>query len=261
MEKSMTKGTLPDIIFGINPILEALLAGKRTFNKITVAKGAQHHRILQILRLAREKKIPVQYTDRRQLDRLTGRANHQGLIAYIAPVGYKSPEEIIAKAKLKGREALLCLLDEIADPHNLGAIIRSAEVLGVDGIVITRHHSCPVTGTVEKTSAGAIEHIPVARVDSLAGFIEKLKEAGFWIAGADMKSGACYKADLRGPLALVIGAEDKGLKRLVREKCDFLIGIPMAGKIASLNASCAASILIYEILRQRKMIDKRPSTA
>jgi 23S rRNA (guanosine2251-2'-O)-methyltransferase len=254
----MIEDTLPEIVFGVNPVLEALLAGKRAFNKVVVAKGIEQNRILQILRLAREKKIPIQYADRRQLDKLTERGNHQGIAAQIAPMGYKSLEEIIAKAKLKGPEALICLLDEITDPHNLGAIIRSAEVLGADGIVITKHNSCPVTGTVEKASAGAIEHIPVARVDSLAKFIDKLKNEGFWIAGADSNGKTCYETDLRGPLALVIGSEDKGLKHLVKEKCDFLISIPMAGKVASLNASCAASVLLYEIGRQRKMVDKRP---
>lgn len=248
---------MQDIIFGINPVLEALIAARRQFNKILVAKGTEQNRILQILRLARERKIPIQYVERKQLDKVTNKASHQGVIAQIAPIVYKSPEEIIIISKSKGKEGLICLLDEINDPHNLGAIIRSAEVLGVNGMFITKHHSCPVTGTVEKTSAGAIEHIPIARVDNLGNIIDKLKKENFWVVGADVKGEACYNVNLSGPVALVIGSEDKGLRNLVKEKCDFLVQIPMAGKVSSLNASCAASILMYEIYRQRKMIDKR----
>ncbi len=250
---------MQDIIFGVNPILEALISGKRSFNKILVAKGARENRLGRILRLAREKSVPVYYVDKKQLDDLVHKVKHQGIIAKIAPIDYSSPDEFINSIKLKGNQGVICLLDEIADPHNLGAIIRSAEVLGIDGIVITKRNSCPITATVEKTSAGAIEYIPIVRVDNLVNFIEKLKKENFWVVGADIKGDICYETNLAGPLAMVIGSESKGLRHLVQQKCDFLIKIPMAGPgpISSLNASCAASILMYEIYRQRKFVDKR----
>ncbi len=248
---------MQDIIFGINPVLEALVSGKRTFNKILIAKGVKENHILHILRLAREEKVVVQYVDRKQLDTLVHNKKHQGVIARISPVEYKSPEEIIASAKLKGKNGIICLLDEVTDPHNLGAIIRSAEVLGISGIVITKRRSCPITGTIEKTSAGAVEYIPIARVDNLVNFIERLKEESFWIIGADTEGETCYKANLEGPVGLVIGSEGRGLRHLVKKKCDFLVKIPVRGRISSLNASCAASVLMYEFQRQRKFIDKR----
>ncbi|MFH1784514.1 MAG: 23S rRNA (guanosine(2251)-2'-O)-methyltransferase RlmB [bacterium] len=248
---------MSEIIFGINPITETLVAGKRTINKILVAKNTHERRMLNIVRLAREARIPVIYTDKRKLEKFAPGMKHQGVVATVSPVQYASVEEIITLAAKKGKSSFICLLDGITDPHNLGAIIRSAEVLGAGGVVITKHHSCPITGIVEKASAGALEHIPVARVHNMVQFMEELKKKEFWVIGADSEGEPSYKVDLSGPVAIVIGSEGKGLRPLVRKNCDNLVSIPMSGKVESLNASCAASIIMYEISRQMKGVDKQ----
>ncbi|MFZ5634552.1 MAG: 23S rRNA (guanosine(2251)-2'-O)-methyltransferase RlmB [Bacillota bacterium] len=239
----------PDnIVAGVNPVREALKSG-RPVDKVLIAQGERGGRLGDIPALAREKGVPVHRVERARLDTLAGSSRHQGVMAYIAARQYKSLEDILGSA---GDPPFLLLLDEINDPHNLGAILRTAEAAGVHGVVIPRRRSVTLTPAVARVSAGAVEHVPVARVTNMAQTIEGLKERGFWIVGADAAGPEVFwRAGLDGPLALVVGGEDKGLGRLVREKCDLLVKIPMTGRISSLNASVAAALLMYEVLRQR----------
>ncbi|HHW43735.1 23S rRNA (guanosine(2251)-2'-O)-methyltransferase RlmB [Desulfofundulus thermobenzoicus] len=234
-------------IAGRHAVKEALLAG-RAVNKILVARGATN--LQEIIHLARERRIPVQQVERVYLDRLVPQVPHQGVAALAAPREYLSVEEILALAA--GEDPFLILLDEITDPHNLGAILRTADAAGVHGVIIPRRRAAALTPAVVKASAGAVEHVPVARVANLARTIARLQERGLWVVGADPAAPQIYwDARLDGPIALVIGGEDRGLGRLVREKCDFLVSLPMAGRVGSLNASVAAALLAYEVVRQR----------
>lgn len=202
--------------------------------------------------MARKENIPVQRVDRQRLDKFAPETAHQGVVALAAAREYVEVEEIL-KAVQPGEAPLLMLLDEIHDPHNLGAILRTAEAAGVHGVIIPRRRSAPLTQTVARSSAGAVEYVPVARVANLAMTMEDLKKKGLWIAGADAGGRELYwDARLDGPLALVIGGEDKGLGRLVKERCDMLVRFPMYGRINSLNASVAAALFAYEVLRQRR---------
>lgn len=237
-------------VAGRQPVLEALRSG-REINRLLIAKGQRRGSIRQILALANKRGVLIQEVDRQVLDRLSEIANHQGVLAQLAEVEYLSLDELLAKDKPPGWPPLLVLLDGIQDPHNLGSIIRSAEAAGAYGVIIPERRAAGVTAAVMKASAGAANYLPVCRVGNLVAAMESLKEAGYWIAGADMEGEVCYKQDLTGPLALVVGGEGKGLSRLVREKCDFLISIPMRGRITSLNASVAAAVLLFEVLRQR----------
>lgn len=238
------------IVAGRQPVLEALRSG-REINRLLIAKGQRKGSIRQILALADKGGVLIQEVDRSVLDRLSKIPNHQGVLAQLAQVEYLSLEELLAQEKDPNWPPLLVLLDGIQDPHNLGSIIRSAEAAGAYGVVIPERRAAGVTTAVMKASAGAANHLPVCRVGNLVAAMEKLKEAGCWIAGADMEGEVCYEYDLTGPLALVIGGEGKGLSRLVRERCDFLTSIPMRGRINSLNASVAAAVLLFEVLRQR----------
>lgn len=202
--------------------------------------------------MARKENIPVQRVDRQRLDKFAPETAHQGVVALAAAREYVEVEDIL-KAVQPGEAPLLMLLDEIHDPHNLGAILRTAEAAGVHGVIIPRRRSAPLTQTVARSSAGAVEYVPVARVANLAMTMEDLKKKGLWIAGADAGGRELYwDARLDGPLALVIGGEDKGLGRLVKERCDMLVRFPMYGRINSLNASVAAALFAYEVLRQRR---------
>ncbi len=237
-----------NILVGRNPVREALKSG-RPLNKIMVAQGERTGGMAEILILAKEKGVPVQNADRNRLDALSGGCRHQGVLAYVAAGEYVDLEEILGGVT---GSPLLLLLDEINDPHNLGAILRTAEAAGVHGVVIPRRRSAPLTPAVARVSAGAVEYVRVARVANMVQTMEALKGKGLWVVGADAGAQALYwEARLDGPLALVVGGEDKGLGRLVREKCDFLVKIPMMGKIGSLNASVAAALLLYEVRRQR----------
>ncbi|MFC4811516.1 23S rRNA (guanosine(2251)-2'-O)-methyltransferase RlmB [Paenibacillus sp. GCM10023250] len=244
-------------IAGRHPVMEALRSG-REINKIWVTEQAQ--KSAQPLMLeAKKAGLIVQIVDKRKLDQLVEGANHQGIVAQAAAYRYFEVEELIARAKESGELPFFLLLDEIEDPHNLGSILRTAECTGVHGVVIPKRRSASLTATVAKTSAGAVEYVPVARVTNMAQTIDKLKEAGVWVAGADVGAerdvfASGMKFDM--PLAVVIGNEAKGIGRLIREKCDFLIKLPMHGQLNSLNASVAAGVLMYEVLRQRLALGK-----
>ncbi|MBD3922858.1 23S rRNA (guanosine(2251)-2'-O)-methyltransferase RlmB [Paenibacillus sp. PR3] len=241
-----------EIVAGKHPVLEALRSG-REINKIWVAEGAQKHLTAPIIAEAKQQGVIVQFADKRKLDALAGEVAHQGVIAQVAPYRYYEVDELLEAAKAKGETPFLILLDEIEDPHNLGSILRTAECTGVHGVIIPKRRSASLTATVSKTSAGAAEYVPVARVTNLAQTIESLKEQGVWVAGTDVSAEQdVYRTKFDMPIAIVIGNEGKGMGRLIREKCDFLVKLPMAGKLNSLNASVAAGVLMYEVLRQRR---------
>ncbi len=241
-----------NIIIGRNPVMEALKSG-REIDKLVVAKDAEGS-IRKIIGLAKEKNLFCQFAEKNALDRIADGRAHQGIIAYVSVYAYCDVEDILEKAHQKEEDPFLIILDGLEDPHNLGSIMRTADGAGAHGIIIPKRRAVGVTDVVAKASAGAVEYVPVAKVSNIAQTIDRLKERGVWIGACDMEGTEYDKADLRGSLALVIGAEGQGISRLVKEKCDFVISIPMAGKIASLNASNAAAILMYEVRRQRKVL-------
>ncbi|MEB3103637.1 23S rRNA (guanosine(2251)-2'-O)-methyltransferase RlmB [Ferviditalea candida] len=241
-----------EYIAGRHPVLEAFRSG-RAVHKVWIAEQSQKNTMHPIVEEAKNAGAVVQFADRRKLDQLVPGIQHQGVVAQAAAHEYVDLEDIVAEAKRKNEMPFLCLLDEIEDPHNLGSILRTADCTGVHGVVIPKRRSVGLTATVSKTSAGAVEYVPVARVTNLAQTIDRLKEWGIWIAGADAEAEQdVYGLDLSLPLALVIGNENKGISRLIKEKCDFLVKLPMQGRINSLNASVAAGVLMYEVVRQRK---------
>ncbi len=242
-----------EFIGGRNSVLEALKSG-RAINKILVAKGERQGPVREIVGLARQNGLIVQEVEQNKLDSIAGGIRHQGVLALVPPVAYAEVEDILEQARESDRQPLIVLLDELEDPHNLGAILRTADAAGVHGVLIPKRRSCPLSGTVAKTSAGAVEYVPVARIGNIVQTIEQLKKAGMWVVGADMDGEQnYYEADLTGPLLVIVGSEGQGIGRLVKEHCDFLVRIPMRGKINSLNASVACSLLLYEVLRQREM--------
>lgn len=238
-----------DLIAGRNPVMEAL-KHNREIEKLIIAKGAEGS-IKKIAGMAKEKGIPIHFGERQTLDSLAEGVNHQGVIAMVSAHTYCEVEDILAYAKERGEDPFVVLLDNVEDPHNLGAIMRSAEGAGVHGVVIPKRRAAGVTSAVAKASAGASEYMHCARVPSIVQTIEKLKEHGLWIGACDRGGQNFYDADLKGGIGLVVGGEDTGVGRLVKEKCDFVLSIPMAGKISSLNAANAASILMFEVKRQR----------
>lgn len=240
-----------DVLVGRNAVTEALKSG-RGINKLWIASGDREGSVAEIAALAKERGIVVQYVERAKIEALAGGHRHQGVLAYVAPVPYAELEDILKAAEAKGEAPFLVLLDELEDPHNLGALLRTADATGVHGILIPKRRSVSLNATVAKTSAGAVEYVPVARIGNIVQTLKKLKEKGFWVAGADMDGEkAYYEADLTGPLVLVVGSEGKGMSRLTKEACDFIVRMPMVGRINSLNASVAGSILMYESMRQR----------
>ena len=240
-----------DLIEGRNAVIEALRAG-RPIDKIYIQKGETDKTLGHIASTAKDAGIVVVDADRRKLDFMSRTHAHQGVIALAAIKDYCSVSDILAIAKERNEPPFIVMCDEISDPHNLGAVIRSAECVGAHGVIIPKRRSAGLTSIVEKTSAGAVEHIAVARVANLASAIEELKAAGVWVYGtAADGANPLWKTDLTGPACFVIGSEGAGMGRLVREKCDFLVSIPMKGKVSSLNASAAAAVLLYEALRQR----------
>lgn len=240
-----------DVLVGRNAVTEALKSG-RGINKLWIASGDREGSVLEIAALAKERGIVVQYVERAKIEALAGGHRHQGVLAYVAPVPYAELDDILKAAEEKGEAPFLVLLDELEDPHNLGALLRTADATGVHGILIPKRRSVSLNATVAKTSAGAVEYVPVARIGNIAQTLKKLKEKGFWVAGADMDGEkAYYEADLTGPLVLVVGSEGRGMSRLTKEACDFIVSMPMVGRINSLNASVAGSILMYESMRQR----------
>ena len=240
-----------DMVAGRNAVMEAL-KGSRSVNKLMIANGSTEGSIKEIIAVAKEKSVNIQYWDRSKLDSIARGIRHQGVLAQVAPVQYAELEDILQVAKDRNEPPFIVLLDELEDPHNLGAILRTADAAGVHGVLIPKHRSCPLSATVAKTSAGAVEHVPVARVGNLVQTIKKLKQEGLWVAAADMDGKDYYDTDLTGPLLLIIGSEGQGVGRLVKEQCDFVVRIPMVGKINSLNASVAGSILMYEAMKQRR---------
>ena len=238
-------------IEGKNAVMEALKAG-RTIDKVYIVRGEADKSLKFIASKARAAGAVVSEVDRRKLDFMSETHAHQGVIAVAAVREYSTVEEILNIAAERGEKPLIVICDEISDPHNLGAIIRTAESAGAHGIIIPKHRSAGVTAIVEKTSAGAVEHMAVARVANINAAMDKLKDAGVWIFGtaADADTGL-WQADLKGAAAIVIGSEGEGMSRLVAENCDFKVSIPMHGKVSSLNASAAAAIMLYEAVRQR----------
>ena len=241
-----------DIIEGRNAVTEALRAGT-AIDKVYIARGETDRTLGFIAAKAREKGIAVTECDRRKLDAMSVTKAHQGVIAVCAVKAYCGIDDILAVAEERGEPPFVVVCDEIADPHNLGAIIRSAECAGAHGVIIPKRRSAGLTAIVGKTSAGAWEHMAVARVTNLAAALDELKEKGLWIYGAAAEgASSLWDTDLSGPVCLVIGSEGDGLGRLVRDKCDFLVSIPMKGRISSLNASAAAAVMLYEVLRRRE---------
>ena len=239
-----------DVIFGRNPVMEAVKSG-RAIESIIVARGSRNGAITAILAKAREKGIVIKEADPKKLDYMTGMAAHQGIAAVASVKEYSTVEDILNTAKEKGEDPFIIILDEIEDPHNLGAIIRTAECAGVHGVIISQRRSAGLTFAAGKASAGAVEYMNVAKVVNIPNVIDKLKENGVWVYGADMDGELYTSAPLTGPIAIVIGNEGKGIGPLVRKKCDGVVSLPMTGRISSLNASVAAGILTYEIVRQR----------
>lgn len=237
-------------IEGRNAVLEAFRSGK-TIDKLFVQKGCQDGPINSILREARKHDTVVSFAAKERLDQMSVTGKHQGVIAQAAAYEYAEVEDMLRLAEEKGEPPFLFLLDNIEDPHNLGAIIRTANLAGAHGVIIPKRRAVGLTATVAKTSAGALNYTPVARVTNLGATIEELKEKGLWFVCADMGGSVMYDLNLTGPIGLVIGNEGEGVSRLVREKCDYIASIPMKGDIDSLNASVAAGVLAYEIVRQR----------
>ena len=236
---------------GRNAILEALRNG-RDMEKLLEIKASAEGTIKRIIAQASKKGVVIQEVSRQKLDELSQTKNHQGVIAIVSAHNYATVGDILENAKSKGEPPFIVVLDGITDPHNLGAIIRSAECAGAHGVIIPKHRSVGLNATVGKTSAGAIEYMPVARVTNIVKTMEQLKKEGLWFACADMKGLDYFDTNMKGAIGIVIGSEGDGVSRLVKENCDFTVAIPMYGKIASLNASVAAGLLLYEVVRQRK---------
>ena len=238
------------MIEGRNAVLEAFRAGK-TIDKLYIQDGLRDGVISSILRDAKKKDVIVNFVSKEKLDQMSPDRKHQGVMAITAAFSYAEVDDILEKAKEKGEDPFIFILDEIEDPHNLGAIIRTANLCGAHGVIIPKRRAVGLTATVVKASAGAIHYTPVAKVTNIAKTIEELKEKSLWFACADMGGEVMYRANLTGPIGLVIGNDGEGVGRLVKENCDFVAGIPMKGQINSLNASVAAGVLAYEIVRQR----------
>lgn len=237
-------------IEGRNAVLEAFRSGK-TIDKLFILDGCQDGPVKTILREAKKTDAIINFVDKERLDRLSNTGHHQGVVAQAAAYEYAEVDDILEAAKQKNEPPFIFILDEIEDPHNLGAIIRTANLAGAHGVIIPKRRAVGLTATVAKTSAGAINYTPVAKVTNIAKTIEELKKDGMWFVCADMDGTAMYDLDLKGPIGLVIGNEGSGVSRLVKEKCDFIASIPMKGDIDPLNASVAAGVLAYEIVRQR----------
>ena len=249
------------VITGIHAVREALESG-RAIDRISIARGRHGDRVEDLVRLARQRSVPVRFEDRAQVDRLAGTREHQGVVALAAAKKLLGLEDLLTRIALTGgKKALLVLLDGVEDPQNLGAIVRTALAAGADGVVIPERRAAPLTEAVERASAGALAHLPVARVTNLVRAMEELKQAGIWLVGLDECAEKSYTdADFTLPTALVLGGEGKGLHDLTRKRCDFLISIPTTGPVRSLNVSVAAGIVLFEALRQRSVSNPRMRT-
>lgn len=242
---------MEDKIYGLNPVLEAL-ASEREIDKIIIKDGIKHSKVSKITAIAKEKKIPYRFVQPAKLDAAAEGGNHQGVVAYAASHEYATVENILNEAKKRGEAPFVVILDCLTDPHNLGSIIRTADAAGAHGVIIPKNRSVGLNSTVYKVSAGAVEYIKVAKVTNLSRTVEDLKKEGLWVVGTDLSAeGFHYDCDLKGALAIVIGNEGEGISKNLKDKCDFLVKIPMIGEIESLNASVAAGVLLYEAVRQR----------
>ena len=237
---------------GRNAVIEAFRAGK-TIDKLFVLEHCQEGSMNTIIREDKKKDTIINYVKKERLDQMSETGKHQGVIAYVAAYDYATVDDILERAREKDEQPFIIVLDNIEDPHNLGAIIRTANLAGAHGVIISKHRAAGLTATVAKASAGAINYTPVAKVTNIAKTIEKLKDQGLWFVCADMGGTRMYDLDLKGPIGLVIGNEGEGVSRLVKEKCDFIASVPMFGDIDSLNASVATGVLAYEIVRQRML--------
>ena len=243
---------LGEMIAGKNPVLEALRAG-REINKLWIAEGVKKTGVQELMDLAKEQGVLVQFVPKQKVDKLAD--NHQGIVASVAAYDYAELDDLFAAAQKKSEDPFFIILDELEDPHNLGSIMRTADAIGAHGIIIPKRRAVGLTAVVAKASTGAIEHVPVVRVTNLAQTVDELKDRGVWIAGTDAKGSADYrKMDATLPIALIIGSEGKGMSRLLKEKCDFLYNLPMVGHVTSLNASVAAALLMYEVYRKRQEV-------
>ena len=242
-----------NLIIGRNAVSEALRSG-RNIDTLLVVRGQRNGSVGRIIAECKEKGVVIKEVDKKKLDFMCGQGNHQGVAAYAAVHEYSSVEDIFALAEERGEAPFIILCDELEDPHNLGAIIRTAETAGAHGVIIPKRRNASLTWAVGKASAGAVEYVPVARVGNLASTIDDLKKRGLWVYTADMDGQNWCETDFSGPVALVVGSEGNGVSRLIREKSDFVVSLPMKGKITSLNASVAAGILMYEVSRQRSGI-------
>lgn len=251
-QDKQNRQTNEDIVTGRNAVSEALRAG-RAIDHVLVARGERSGSIGMLLGMCRERGIPVKEVDARKLDAMCG-PHHQGIAAVAACKEYVSVEDILASAAAKGEAPFVVVCDELEDPHNLGAILRTCECVGAHGVIVPKRRAAGLTAAVYKASAGAVEYVPVARVSNIADTLRRLKKAGLWVYGMDMNGSTWCQADLRGGLALVVGSEGRGISRVVREECDGVLSLPMSGQISSLNASVACSILLYEAARQRQGI-------
>ncbi|MEW6725286.1 MAG: 23S rRNA (guanosine(2251)-2'-O)-methyltransferase RlmB [Bacillota bacterium] len=238
-------------IEGRNPVLEALKSG-RPIERLLIAEGQRHGSINKIIALARAQGVDIRMVSQTELENLATTCSHQGVLAVVAEKEYLDLEQLLDEAFARSAQPLILVLDRIEDPHNLGALIRSAEAVGAAGVVIPKRRAVGLTATVAKTAAGALEYVSVARVTNLVQALEAMKRRGFWIVGSDAAAKQyCYDVDLTGPIGLVIGSEGQGMKRLVAESCDFLVRLPMLGQVSSLNASVAGGVLLFEAVRQR----------
>ncbi len=254
-------GATPSVVYGVNAVLEAVRAGKRQVESIAILQSARPERLKELLELAKQKKIPVHRVPRLELDRSLREARHQGVVARIAPIPYADADDLLDSLALQSdpiNPPLLVLLDGVEDPRNFGSIVRTAECSGVQGVFIPERRATGLTEVVAKVAAGALEHVPVARVTNLVRLIEELKERNIWVVGATGDAAQTYlEWDWKSPTALVLGNEGHGLHRLVRERCDGLVRIPTYGSLASLNVAVAAGVLLYEAKRQRKALETR----
>ena len=243
---------MSDIIYGINPVHELLKVGKSRIRKILFSREKEAKGIIPLVDLAKKSKVPVEYQQRRVLDKTSGTKHHQGVVALVAPHREGAVDDIIDSWKNSGEKLLALVLDGIQDPQNLGALIRTACASGVHGVITAKHRAAPITGAVFKSSAGAVEHTNIVRVANLGNAVDALKERGAWVVGtcAESKT-SLYDIDATLDLALVLGSEGEGIRPLLKKKCDFLVNIPLRGNISSLNASAAGAIALYEIIRQR----------
>jgi 23S rRNA (guanosine2251-2'-O)-methyltransferase len=242
-----------NVIFGINAVTEALKARGRAFEWVGLAQERHDLRLQKLIQECRKNSVPVRFLSRVELDRMAGSASHQGVVAVTSSKQYSDLDDVIAAKR--GEYSLIIVLDGVEDPHNLGAILRTADAAGADGVVIPERRAAGITGTVAKSSAGASEHLPVAKVTNIARTLEELKAKGLWTVGLDERGKQNYDTlDYKMDCAIVLGAEGKGLHDLVSRKCDFLVSIPMLGKVPSLNVSVAAGIVLYEVVRQRSKV-------